>query len=152
MAYVSLVMRQHVAERANFQCEYCQSTERITSGPMHVEHITPQAAGGGTLSENLAYACARCNLHKAIRISFPDPVSRKKTPLYNPRTQRWSRHFIWSEDGCRVIGRTRAGRATILALNMNDPTVVMSRSLWVQLGIHPPDKRWLKHITSQQRM
>jgi hypothetical protein len=108
---------------------------------MHVEHIMPQAAGGATLSENLAYACARCNLHKAIRISFPDPISGKKTLLFNPRIQRWSRHFMWSDDGCRVIGRTRTGRATILALNMNDPTIVMSRSLWVQLGVHPPDKR-----------
>jgi hypothetical protein len=79
---------------------------------MHIEHIIPTAVGGRTEPDNLAYAC---------------------------RTQRWLRHFTWSLDGVLVTGRTRAGRATVIALHMNHPTVVMSRSFWVRLGMHPPD-------------
>ncbi|RIK34164.1 MAG: HNH endonuclease [Chloroflexi bacterium] len=139
MAHISRVLRQQVAERACFRCEYCQSPERITSGPMPIEHIIPTAAGGSIRLDNLAYACARCNLHKAKRTHFLDPVSNRRVALFNPRIQRWSRHFAWSLDGVLITGRTRAGRATIIALNMNHPTVVMSRSFWVRLDVHPPD-------------
>jgi hypothetical protein len=139
MAYVSSHLREAVAERAHRRCEYCQSPELITGGPFHVEHIIPQTVGGMTTWDNLALACARCNLHKGIRVRYQDPVSRRTVPLFNPRTQKWSRHFTWSEDGLRILGRTRSGRATVLALNMNHLTIVISRSVWVSLGIHPPD-------------
>ena len=72
MAYISPALRREIAERAGFRCEYCQSSERITSGPMHIEHVIPTAAGGRTEPDNLAYACALCNLHKATRIHFSD--------------------------------------------------------------------------------
>lgn len=138
MAYISVMVRQTVAARAGYCCEYCQSAERITSGPMHVEHILPTAKGGATTPDNLAYSCARCNLHKGMRTDFLDPVSRNATPLFNPRLQVWSEHFTWSDDKTRLLGLTPTGRATIMALQMNDPLIVMSRSLWVSLGIHPP--------------
>ncbi|MCE7985662.1 MAG: HNH endonuclease [Caldilinea sp. CFX5] len=138
MAYVSPAVRQVVAIRAGYCCEYCQSAERVTSGPMHVEHILPTAKGGVTDPDNLAYPCARCNLHKGMRTAFHDPVSGRSTPLFNPRFQVWSDHFLWSGDKTRILGLTPSGRATIVALQMNDPVIVMSRSLWVSLGIHPP--------------
>lgn len=138
MPYVPVAVRQTVAERARYCCEYCQSAERITSGPMHVEHIVPTAKGGVTGIENLAYSCARCNLHKATRTDFLDPFSRLITPLFNPRIQSWSEHFTWSNDRTRILGLTATGRVTIIALQMNDPMIIMSRTLWVSLGIHPP--------------
>ena len=64
MAYIPPRLRRGVTERANNRCEYCQSQETITGGLMHVEHITPEIAGGPTTPENLALACARCNLHR----------------------------------------------------------------------------------------
>lgn len=138
MSYITPALRHSVAERANYCCEYCQSAERITSGPMHVEHILPMAKGGKTEPANLAYSCARCNLHKGARIDFRDPINNIVTPLFNPRYQAWSDHFVWSEDKTRILGLTGVGRATIAALTMNDPLIVMSRSLWASLGIHPP--------------
>ena len=141
MAYVSVELRAQVAAKAKFHCEYCHSSERITSGPMHVEHIWPATKGGATTLENLAYACARCNLHKGMRTHYRDPVSQRLVSLFNPRLQKWSRHFTWSTDGARIVGRTRTGRATVFALNMNDTTIVMSRSFWISLGIHPPTIR-----------
>lgn len=138
MAYIPAKLRQQVAERAHYRCEYCQSAERIISGPLQVEHIHPETKGGITALLNLAYACSRCNLHKWIRTHYRDPVSQRTVLLLNPRTQQWSRHFAWSPDGTLILGRTRTGRATVLALKLNDPSIVMSRSFWVSLGIHPP--------------
>lgn len=138
MAYTPPSLRREVAERAKNRCEYCQTQEAITGGPMHVEHIVPEVADGPTTLDNLALACARCNLHKGTRTRGRDPVSGRKVSLFNPRRQQWSRHFVWSDDGSRIIGRTRSGRATVIALRMNHPTIVMARSVWVKLDVHPP--------------
>lgn len=138
MTYIPSHLRQAVTERARYRCEYCQSLELITGGPMHIDHIIPQTQSGSTLFNNLALTCARCNLHKATRTHYKDPVSGLIVPLFNPRTQKWGRHFVWSEDGKRVLGRTQSGRATVIALNLNHPIIVMSRSIWVSLELHPP--------------
>lgn len=34
--------------------------------------------------------------------------------------QLWRDHFCWSEDGAEIIGVTPVGRATVVALNMNN--------------------------------
>lgn len=138
MATASEQLRRQVAERADQRCEYCHSSELVTGGPFHIDHVRPEVLGGATEVENLAYACARCNLHKGQRTRSHDPVSGRSAPLFNPRKQRWARHFIWSPDGTRVIGRTRTGRSTVIALQMNHPIIVRARSLWVSCGIHPP--------------
>jgi hypothetical protein len=137
MTYIPSHLRQFVAERALHRCEYCHSPELITGGPLQIEHIIPQMVGGLTAADNLALACARCNLHKGTRLRYRDPVSRQIVSLFNPRNQKWNRHFTWSEDGFRILGRTRSGRATVIALNMNHPTIVMARSVWMSLGVHP---------------
>jgi 5-methylcytosine-specific restriction endonuclease McrA len=108
VAYVPLALRQAVAERARYRCEYCQSPERITGGPLHiehvipVEHVIPEMSGDPTTLDNLALAYARCNLHKGIRTHHQDPVSGRSVSLFNPRTQDWSRHFMWKAEGLRV--------------------------------------------------
>jgi hypothetical protein len=47
-------------------------------------------------------------------------------------------HFAWAPEGDRVIGLTPAGRATILALNMNRAPLVRARRAWVSVSWHPP--------------
>lgn len=138
MAYITAQLRQQVGDRASYRCEYCHSPELFTGGPFHVEHVRPRALGGATHADNLAYACARCNLHKGQRTHAHDPVSRQSAPLFDPRKQRWTRHFSWSGDGTRILGRTRTGRGTVVALQMNHPTIVRARSLWASCGVHPP--------------
>ena len=139
MAHISDKLRREVAERAGYRCEYCHSQELVTGGPLHVDHILPEKLGGSTELNNLAFSCARCNLYKGTRTRFRDPVSGRFVLLFNPRRQKWTRHFGWSHDGARIVGRTRSGRATIIALNMNHATIVLSRSVWVSASIHPPD-------------
>ena len=139
MTYIPDQLRRQVAERAGNRCEYCQSSEFVTGGPFHIEHVRPAARGGDSHLDNLACACARCNLHKGQRTHAIDPISRRSVALFNPRKQRWLTHCRWSLDGARIIGRTRAGRSTVMALKMNHPIIVQARSLWASCGIHPRD-------------
>jgi hypothetical protein len=138
MARISKTLKRQVATRAHYLCEYCQNPELFSGGPFHVDHILAESLGGATSLENLAYTCPRCNLHKGVRTHARDPVTTQMVPLFNPRTQEWRRHFDWNEDGLRLIGLTRTGRATILALDLNDPNIVMARSFWTASGLFPP--------------
>jgi hypothetical protein len=58
--------------------------------------------------------------------------------MFNPRKQRWHRHFYWSRDGTKVFGRTICGRATVEALRLNNEIALVVRQNWVKAGWHPP--------------
>ena len=73
---IPAALRAIVRERSGRRCEYCQSQERFSHSPFVVEHIIPRALGGATLLDNLAYACAGCNGHKAVKSTVPDPLIR----------------------------------------------------------------------------
>lgn len=135
---ISPLLRQQVRDRAKGRCEYCRTSERLTGVALEVDHIIPQAQGGSATLENLCLACRRCNAHKGYRTHFPDPQTGETFPLFNPRLHRWADHFAWIDDGTRILGQTPSGRATIVALRMNDPLVVRARGLWVSAGWHPP--------------
>ena len=62
-------------------------------------------------------------------------------PLFHPRQHSWDEHFVWNVEGTEVIGLTPTGRATVVALNMNDPLIVGTRALWVGFGAHPPPRQ-----------
>lgn len=131
-------LRQLVRARAKGRCEYCQTSEWLSGLPCEVDHIIPRAAGGLTTPENLCLACASCNKHKGSSTRAVDPESGAEATLYNPRQQKWSEHFAWSQDGTTVIGLTPCGRATITACQMNNRFIVAARSIWVGAGWHPP--------------
>jgi hypothetical protein len=106
---------------------------------LEVEHIVPRAQGGGDDESNLWLARPICNRHKSDKITGVDPESGATVPLFNPRTQTWTDHFRWSEDGLRIIGLTPTGRATVEALHLSDdPDVLEVRSYWILAGWHPP--------------
>lgn len=126
---------RHVHERANYTCEYCQTSQRVIGQAMHVEHIDPS---GGDNLENLCLSCSSCNLSKARATSALDPLTGQITPLFNPRVQSWAEHFQWAENGIRLVGLTTMGRATIIRLKMNLPRIVEARTTWVRAKIHPP--------------
>jgi hypothetical protein len=102
---------------------------------MHVEHINPRGSDG---LENLCLSCASCNLSKATVTSASDPDTGDTVSLFNPRTQIWSMHFEWIENGTLLCGLTTIGRATILRLHMNQKRIVIARKMWVKAGEHPP--------------
>jgi hypothetical protein len=94
--------------------------------PFQVDHIIAEQHGGASVCENLCWSCLHCNKHKGPNIASIDPVTGKLVALFNPRRQRWERHFTW--DGAILVGRTRIGRATIRVLAMNDPDLVAFRA------------------------
>lgn len=102
-AYISAQLRQHVAERAGFRCEYCQTQERIIGMPLEVEHIIPKADGGETDEENLCLACPRCNRHKGRQTEATDRITGDPVALYHPRRQHWHEHFAWQENGIVIL-------------------------------------------------
>src|SRR5262249_22621025 len=111
-------LRRRVGDRARWRCEYCLSPAAFSTQPLEVDHVIPRSKGGLTTPENLALSCG-CNSYKGDRTYARDPKTGRSVPLFNPRRQRWSRHFAWSEDFLTILGRTASGRATIAALRLN---------------------------------
>ncbi len=136
--YIPKGLRLRVAEEARHRCGYCLTQEAVVGAPMEVDHLVPEALGGHTEAENLWLSCSLCNDHKGDRIAALDPETGEVVRLFNPRGQMWGEHFAWNQEGDRIVGRTSIGRATVLALTLNRPSLVRSRRLWVLAGWHPP--------------
>jgi hypothetical protein len=129
-------LRRQVANRAAWRCEYCLSPAAYSTQPFEADHVIPSSKGGPTTLENLALSCG-CNSYKGDRTHARDPQTRRSVPLYNPRSQRWTRHFAWSEEFLIILGRTASGRATIAALHMNRPELINLRRVLLLVGEHP---------------
>ena len=123
------VLRRQIRERAQSRCEYCKHPDLIRSGPFVVEHITPRTAQGDDSFENLAWSCDSCNGHKAAATDAVDPITGARAPLFHPRQDHWSDHFLWSESTLEMVGKTPKGRATIERLQLNREPAVTSRRL-----------------------
>ncbi len=136
--YIPRGLREKVAAQAKYRCGYCLTPEAIVGAPMEVDHIIPESLGGPTEEDNLWLACTLCNDHKGNRIAALDPITDTMIRLFDPRHQVWAEHFAWSANGDRIIGLTPTGRATVVALNLNRPSLVSARQAWVTVGWHPP--------------
>lgn len=136
---VSRLLRRRVRERANGLCEYCQASANFASASFHCEHIIPRKIGGKNALDNLAWACPWCNSAKHAKTHARDPQTGQRVPLFNPRLKRWHRHFTWSENFLSIVGRTRIGRATVEALNMNRLEQVNMRMALRAIGKYPPE-------------
>jgi len=130
---------RRVREAAGKRCGYCLSPQHLVFARLEIEHIFPRSKGGTSAEANLWLGCPLCNGHKADRTAAVDPETGAEVPLFNPRTQRWSDHFRWSDDGLRILGLTPIGRATAAALHLaDDPDALLVRSYWILAGWHPP--------------
>lgn len=131
-------LRRRVADQARHRCGYCLTAEAITGTALVIDHLIPEALGGPTEEANLWLACSQCNLHKGERVTARDPLTESWVPLFDPRRQVWGEHFEWSAEGDEIIGLTPIGRATVPALHLNRPLLVVARRAWVKVGWHPP--------------
>ena len=136
--YIPVALREKVAAQARHRCGYCLSAQAIIGSPLEIDHLLPESLGGLTEETNLWLACSLCNDHKGNRVAAVDPLSGIKVQLFNPRRHKWNAHFSWNESGDRIVGSTAIGRATVVALNLNRPTLVQARRAWVLVGWHPP--------------
>lgn len=131
-------LRRQVCERASQCCEYCLTSRRVIGMPLVVDHIVPRMLGGDDSSDNLCAACYRCNEYKGTKTHETDPATGTLVPLFNPRTQVWREHFAWANGGTHIVGFTPTGRATVIALRLNNEYVVEARVLWIARQWHPP--------------
>jgi len=138
--YLAEELRQQLVEADDQRCAYCQTTQANSGYPMVVDHIVSSSKGGSTEFNNLCFACHRCNEFKGATTALADPLSGEMTPLFHPRRQTWSEHFMWDATGIRIIGLTSVGRVTVIALNMNNEVILDARRNWVSVGWHPPSQ------------
>lgn len=136
-SYDDLIER--VREAAGNRCGYCLTNQRYYMGKLELDHLIPASKGGLPTEKNLWLACRVCNGHKSDKTTGIDPQTGDVLPLFNPRKQRWTDHFQWSEDGLRAIGITPTGRATVTALKLDsDEDAIECRKQWISVGWHPP--------------
>src|SRR3954463_10461618 len=128
-------LERRVRLRAQDRCEYCRLPQAAYRFPFPIDHIIARQHGGRTQADNLALACLRYNLRKGPNIAGIDPTTRRITPLFHPRRDRWADHFRWH--GPRLIGLTPAGRATIRVLAINYPDAVSIRRSLIAEGVFP---------------
>jgi hypothetical protein len=140
---VSEQTRKFLRQRAKYLCEYCHSPEYLSPDRFTIDHIMPQSLGGSDELDNLALACHRCNERHYNFTVATDPKTQEQVPLFHPRQQQWSDHFIWTKDGIKILGTTPTGRATSDRFDFNDerrdePSIQVARGFWVEAGWHPP--------------
>ncbi len=87
-----------------------------------VDHLIPKSIGGSDELNNLALACRRCNERRYNFVAGYDLETKAIVPLFNPRQQIWSEHFIWSANGRIIVGVTplveQPASALILTTNV----------------------------------
>jgi len=134
-------LRRQVIEEARHRCEYCKTSSRLTGTPLIIEHIFPKSLGGSDDRSNLAASCYRCNEFKGAKTDAIEPETKQLVPLFNPRTQSWTDHFVWDNGGTHMIGMTPTSKVTVIALRLNNDNLVEARAIWIEFGWHPPSEQ-----------
>lgn len=128
-------LRNEIAHRANYRCEYCLIHEEDTLYGCQVEHIISLKHGGTNDIDNLAYACAFCNYAKGTDIATVIGEPERLVRLFNPRRDRWQDHFRL--DGAYIVPLTEIGEATVKVLGLNHPLRIIERDLLIRAGRYP---------------
>ena len=136
--YITEATQNQVRQRAKLLCEYCHASEQWQYVSFTVDHVVPLTKGGANSIDNLALACFHCNRQKSDKIVAFDEQSLSEVPLFNPRTDRWQEHFIWSTDTLLIIGLTSTGLATVVALAFNRTRIINIRAADREIRRHPP--------------
>jgi hypothetical protein len=130
-------LRAFVRERAGHRCEYCRLHEDDADFlAFHIEHIIAKQHGGTDIPDQLCLACSECNWAKGPNLA--GILNGKLYRLFNPRKQKWKRHFRW--DNTTLVGKTKTGIVTIQVLNINEPSRVMLRENLLFEGRFPPEE------------
>ena len=114
--------RERVRQRANVACEFCGMSETDTGGQLTIDHFRPRGKGGDDSLDNLLYCCIRCNQYKLDYW----PEGPDDPPLWNPRREPDSQHFLALDDGT-LYPLTPTGAFTLRRLRLNRPPLVAHR-------------------------
>jgi HNH endonuclease len=120
---VDLGERDRVRERFALRCGYCGVREDGVGATLTIDHHRPRSHGGTDESENLVYACPRCNEHKGAYWHEDDPPYIR---LLHPGREDLALHVHEDEDG-RLTGVTTEGSFFIEKLRLNRSPLVAYR-------------------------
>ena len=125
--YIPMHIRAQVAERADFECEYCQTPESqgYSFYKHQVDHIKSLKHRGTSAIDNLAYACFACNVNKGPDVGSIHDETGEFVRFYNPRTDSWSAHFKLHL--FRIQPLTKVGWVTAVVLQFNTPERITAR-------------------------
>lgn len=115
-------IREQVRQRANYACEYCGVSETDCGGELTIDHFQPKSFGGSDDQDNLVYCCTRCNQYKMDYC----PATPEDMPLWNPRQEPPSKHFLELDDGT-LHALTPTGAFAMKRLRLNRPPLVAYR-------------------------
>jgi len=97
-------------------------TRQTPGGLLTIDHFHPISKGGDDDLDNLVYCCVRCNQYK--RDYWPESPS--DPPLWNPRQEQATEHFVILDDG-KTEALTEKGHFSITMLHLNRPALVAYR-------------------------
>ena len=132
---ISDELKQMVAKRAGYRCEYCRLPERDSLLKFHVEHIRSSKHSGTDNFENLAYSCPDYNYYKGTDLGTYLDENEVFTRFYNPRKDEWFEHFKVVEGV--LYPKTDEGEATIRIFQINKPDRIDIRQLLVEDELYP---------------
>lgn len=133
-SYVPLELRRLVEARAEGLCEYCLIHEDDTFTGCQVDHVVSEKHGGPTELNNLSIACACCNRSKGSDVGSVTAAGQF-CRFFNPRTDRWSDHFVLN--GFRIVPRTDIGEVTANILGFNSLDRLLEREELARNGRYP---------------
>ncbi len=134
-SYISNNLRNLVAKRASFLCEYCLIHEDDTFLKCQVDHIISLKHGGKTEIENLSHACVFCNRNKGSDIGSILQSDGKFIQFFNPRKDLWTNHF--KIEGAILKPLTKIGKVTAHILGFNHPDRIIERQSLIDIGKYP---------------
>ncbi len=132
---LSISLRNLVAKRAEYRCEYCRLHESDSFLPFEIDHIISLKHGGGNELENLAYCCPHCNQYKGTDLTTFLSSYIDIQATFNPRLDKWEANFK-GEEG-EILAKTRTAAATIKLLRFNEPDRLILRKLLFEIGRYP---------------
>jgi HNH endonuclease len=133
--YVSDSVRNLVAKRANYCCEYCRIHQDDLVFTYQVDHIISLKHNGTNQTDNLAYTCSLCNQNKGTDLGTYIAESKRLIRLFNPRTDKWEYHFQYSNG--EILAKTKIALATIKVLDLNNPERIILRRVLEDIGNYP---------------
>jgi hypothetical protein len=133
-APVSVRLRQAVAERAAYRCEYCGLPQTFALHAHEPDHIVPRQHSGESHLQNLAWAYLRCNRYKGPNVGSFDPETGRLVLFFNPRPQDWATHFAW--EGAIIQPLTPEGGIVVTILHFNDADRVAERQRLMAAGLY----------------
>lgn len=128
-------LKQEVAFRAQFCCEYCLLRDAVSFYSFHIDHIKSVKHRGLSFIENLAYSCPDCNYFKGSDIGSFYDNDELIVRFFNPRKDKWNDHFEIIEGA--IFGKTEIGKVTERIFKFNESDRLIFRRQLITFSLYP---------------